>query len=226
LALVLNCETTEKSFIRMKLIHEFPSLEEETVNERLANPAPLGLLGFGMTTVLLNIHNAGFYPLNSMILAMGLAYGGLAQVIAGIFEYKKGNTFGTVAFSSYGLFWWSLVILIILPRSALYYPQIPGTSDQAMAAYFFMWGLFTFVMFFGTLKANRAIQFVFMSLAILFFLLTARDLTGNTTIATIAGYEGIICGLSAVYTALAEVLNEVHGRIVIPICPVGTEKSQ
>lgn len=74
------------------------------MNEKLANPAPLGLLGFGMTTVLLNRHNAGFYPLNSMILAMGLAYGGLAQVIAGIMEFKKGNTFGTVAFSSYGLF--------------------------------------------------------------------------------------------------------------------------
>jgi len=73
------------------------------MSEKLANPAPLGLLGFGMTTVLLNLHNAGFYPLGSMILAMGLVYGGLAQVIAGVMEYKKGNTFGTLAFSSYGL---------------------------------------------------------------------------------------------------------------------------
>lgn len=77
------------------------------MSEKSANPAPLGLMGFGMTTALLNLHNAGFYPLGSMILAMGLAYGGLAQVIAGIMEYKRGNTFGTVAFSSYGLFWWS-----------------------------------------------------------------------------------------------------------------------
>ena len=192
--------------------------EVNNVNEKLANPAPLGLLGFGMTTVLLNLHNAGFYPLNSMILAMGLAYGGLAQVIAGVMEYKKGNTFGTVAFSSYGLFWWSLVILLILPKSTLFDGILASTSE-AMVAYFFMWGLFTFVMFFGTLKTNRALQFVFLSLAILFFLLTARDLTGSTDIGIIAGYEGIICGLSAVYTALAEVLNEAHGKTVLPLFP-------
>ncbi|MDI6847109.1 MAG: acetate uptake transporter [Candidatus Bathyarchaeia archaeon] len=189
------------------------------MSEKLANPAPLGLMGFGMTTVLLSLHNAGFYPLGSMILAMGLVYGGLAQVIAGIMEYKKGNTFGTVAFSSYGLFWWSLVILLILPNSTMYDPQIPKATNEAMAAYFFMWGLFTFVMFFGTLKTNRASQFVFLSLAILFFLLTARDLTGSTEIGLIAGYEGIICGLSAVYTALAEVLNEVYGKTVLPLFP-------
>lgn len=188
------------------------------MSERSANPAPLGLMGFGMTTVLLNLHNAGFYPLGSMILAVGLAYGGLAQVIAGIMEYKRGNTFGTLAFSSYGLFWWSLVILLLLPRSLLYY-QIETPTNDAMAAYFFMWGLFTFVMFFGTLKVNRAVQFVFMSLAVLFFLLTAKELTGNADLGLIAGYEGIICGLSAVYTALAEVLNEAHGKTVLPLCP-------
>ena len=191
------------------------------MNEKLANPAPLGLLGFGMTTVLLNLHNAGFYPLNSMILAMGLAYGGLAQVIAGIMEYKKGNTFGTVAFSSYGLFWWSLVLLLVLPKFEIWDVSVTSplqtTSSTAMAAYFFMWGLFTFVMFFGTLKTNRALQFVFLSLAVLFFLLTAKELTGSTDLGIFAGYEGIICGLSAVYLALAEVLNEVRGKIILPI---------
>jgi len=191
------------------------------VNEKLANPAPLGLLGFGMTTVLLNLHNAGFYPLNSMILAMGLAYGGLAQVIAGIMEYKKGNTFGMVAFSSYGLFWWSLVLLLVFPKFEMWdvsaTSPLQATSSTAMAAYFFMWGLFTFVMFFGTLKTNRALQFVFLSLAVLFFLLTAKELTGSTDLGIIAGYEGIICGLSAVYLALAEVLNEVRGKIILPI---------
>ena len=84
--------------------------------QKLANPAPLGLLGFGLTTVLLNLHNAGLFPLDTMILAMGIAYGGLAQIIVGIMEFKKGNTFGTVAFSSYGLFWWSLVALLVLPK--------------------------------------------------------------------------------------------------------------
>lgn len=197
------------------------------MNNKLANPAPLGLLGFGITTVLLNLHNAGFYTLNSMILAMGLAYGGLAQVIAGIMEYKRGNTFGTTAFSSYGLFWWSLVLLLILPQTRTW--NVNGSSplqsagSTALAAYFFMWGLFTFGMFFGTLKANRAVQFVFLSLTILFFLLSATELTESIELGWLAGYEGIICGLSAVYTALAEVLNEVHGREVLPLCPTSKD---
>jgi hypothetical protein len=90
-----------------------------------------------------------------------------------------------------------------------------------MAAYFFMWGLFSFVMFFGTLKTNRALQFVFISLAILFFLLTIRDAFGITGLyAQAVGLEGIICGFSAIYLAFAEVLNEVHGKTVLPICPV------
>src|SRR5512142_1637178 len=90
------------------------------LRDTTADPAPLGLLGFGLTTVLLNLHNAGLFGLNSMILAMGLAYGGLAQIIVGIMEFKKGNTFGMVAFTSYGLFWWSLVALILLPGSTLF----------------------------------------------------------------------------------------------------------
>jgi succinate-acetate transporter protein len=189
------------------------------MNEKSANPAPLGLLAFGLTTVLLNLANAGYYKLDSMVLAMGLAYGGLAQIIAGSMEFKKGNTFGTVAFSSYGFFWWSLVALILLPNAGL--GALNALNEQnAMAAYFFMWGLFTFVMFFGTLKANRAIQFVFMSLAILFFLLTAHELTGNATLLTVTGYEGVICGLSAVYLGLAEVLNEAHGKAFLPIGPM------
>jgi len=195
------------------------------MTEKLANPAPLGLLGFGMTTILLNLHNAGFFPIDTMILAMGLAYGGLAQVIVGIMEFRKGNTFGTTAFTSYGLFWWSLVLLLLLPNIT-FLTGLTAPTETAMAAYFFVWGIFTFVMFFGTLKTNRALQFVFMSLAILFFLLTIRDLTGNMTlfgditIGMVAGFEGIICGSSAVYLALAEVLNEANKKTVLPICPI------
>jgi len=195
------------------------------MSEKLANPAPLGLMGFGMTTVLLNLHNAGLFGLDTMILAMGIFYGGLAQVLAGIMEYKKGNTIGTTAFTSYGLFWLSLVILKIMPIKGLWTIANPDVSIAAsnisMAAYFFMWGLFTFVMFFGTLKANRALQFVFMSLAILFFLLAIRDGFGiGGLYAQFVGVEGIICGFSAVYLALAEVLNEAHGKTVLPICPM------
>ncbi len=186
---------------------------------KLANPAPLGLLGFGLTTVLLNLANAGVFPLNSMILAMGLTYGGLAQIIVGVMEYRNGNTFGMTAFMSYGLFWWSFVFLVVLPKTSIL-AGIPGAANgTAMAAYFFMWGLFTFGMFFGTLKANRALQFVFISLAILFFLLTAGSLTGNATLGTLTGIEGVICGLSAVYLGIAEVLNEAHGKTVLPIYP-------
>jgi succinate-acetate transporter protein len=194
------------------------------MSEKLANPAPLGLLGFGLTTVLLNLHNAGLFGLDTMILAMGLAYGGLAQVIVGIMEFKKGNTFGTVAFTSYGLFWWSLVLLLALPNNNIF-TGLNAPTETAMGAYFFMWGLFTFAMFFGTLKANRALQFVFMSLAILFFMLTIRDLTGNPALfgtftwGNLTGIEGVICGLSAVYLGFAEVLNEAHNKTVLPIHP-------
>jgi len=178
-----------------------------------ANPAPLGLMGFGMTTVLLNLHNAGFFALGSMILAMGIFYGGLAQIIAGIQEWKKNNTFGATAFTSYGMFWLTLVALLILPKLGL----AEASSKDAMAAYLFMWGVFTAVMFIGTLRATRALQFVFGSLAILFFLLALGDATGNGTITMIAGYEGIICGLFAIYTALAQVLNEIYKRTVAPL---------
>ncbi len=194
------------------------------MTDKLANPAPLGLLGFGMTTVLLNLHNTGLFPLDTMILAMGLAYGGLAQVIVGIMEFRRGNTFGTVAFTSYGLFWWSLVLLLVLPNNSIFL-GLSAPTETAMAAYFFMWGLFTFTMFFGTLKTNRALQFVFMSLAILFFMLTIRDLTNNPilfgtfTFGNLTGIEGIICGLSAVYLAFAEIINETHKKTVLPIYP-------
>ncbi len=187
------------------------------IKDTTANPAPLGLLGFGMTTVLLNLHNAGLFELNAMILGMGIFYGGMAQVIAGIMEWKKKNTFGTTAFTSYGLFWLTLVALLVLPKLNWAAP----TSKGAMGAYLVMWGLFTLVMFIGTLRLNRALQFVFLSLTILFFLLAAGDFTGVTGITRLAGWEGIICGASAIYTGLAQVLNEVYGR---PLWPLGVVK--
>ncbi len=192
------------------------------MSEKLANPAPLGLLGFGLTTVLLNLHNAGLFGLNSMILSMGLAYGGLAQIIVGIMEYKKGNTFGTTAFTSYGLFWWSLVALIVLPGMSIFGSL--GTADAtAMGAFFLLWGIFSLAMFFGTLKSNRATQVVFALVTVLFLMLALREFTGNpvlfgsVTLNTITGIEGVICGGSAIYLALAEVINESHQRTILPI---------
>ncbi|HOP64518.1 MAG TPA: acetate uptake transporter [Spirochaetota bacterium] len=180
-------------------------------NDNLANPAPLGLLGFGMTTVLLNIHNAGFYPLDTMILAMGIFYGGMAQVIAGIMEFKKGNTFGTAAFTSYGLFWLTLVFILVSPWGQT------APSGIALPMYFIMWGLFTLFMFFGTLNGNKGTQVIFGSLTVLFFLLAIRDITHNSVIATITGWEGIFCGFSAFYVAVAEILNEKFGKTVLPL---------
>ncbi len=187
------------------------------LKDTTGNPAPLGLLGFGMTTVLLNFHNAGFYELNSMILAMGISYGGLAQIIAGIMEWQKGNTFAMTAFVSYGLFWLSLVALIVLTKLG----WGAASNDTAMAAYLAMWGIFTAVMFIGTLRLHIAGQVVFGSLTILFFLLAIGDFTGaGAGFKHFTGYEGIFCGFSAIYTGLAQVLNEIFGKVVLPLGPV------
>jgi succinate-acetate transporter protein len=185
-------------------------------NSILANPAPLGLMGFGMTTVLLNIHNTlpEVFTINSMILAMGIFYGGLAQIIAGILEFRKGNTFGITAFTSYGLFWLSFVFLIILPKII---PDLSSAVDDPvfMGWYLFMWGFFTMMMFLGTLKKNFALSFVFLTLFILFYLLALKD-WGFISGAWI-GIEGIICGVSAIYLAMAEVINENLGKTILPI---------
>jgi uncharacterized protein len=186
------------------------------IRDSTANPAPLGLFGFGMTTVLLNIHNAGFFEMNSMILAMGIFYGGMCQIIAGIMEWKKKNTFGLVAFTSYGAFWLTLVALLVMPKLG----WIDKTSNAGMICYLVMWGIFTFLMFIGTLKLNGALQFVFGSLTLLFFLLAIGDATGNAGLKHFTGFEGIVCGASAIYTGIAQVLNEVYGRTVLPLCPV------
>jgi succinate-acetate transporter protein len=189
------------------------SKESLILKDNTANPAPLGLLAFGMTTVLLNLHNAGFYELNSMILAMGIFYGGTAQVISGIMEWKKNNTFGSTAFISYGFFWLSLVALIVLPKLGWAAPA----SNTAMASYLGLWGFFTLLMFIGTLKLSRALQVVFGTLVVLFLLLAIGDATENALLKTIAGYEGLVCGFSAIYAAMAQVLNEVYGKTVLPL---------
>jgi len=187
------------------------------IKDTTGNPAPLGLLGFGMTTVLLNLHNAGFYELNSMILAMGICYGGAAQIVAGIMEWRKGNTFAATAFISSGFFWLSLVTLIVLAKLG----WGAASDEKAMAAYLAMWGLFTAVMFIGTLQLNRALQVVFATLTILFFMLAIGDYTGASVgFKHFTGYEGILCGFSAIYAGLAQVLNELFGGTVLPLGPV------
>lgn len=180
---------------------------------KVANPGPLGLLGFGMTTVLLNLHNCGLLPLSIVIIAMGIAMGGLAQIIAGIFELRNGNTFAGTAFTAYGLFWWSLVLIWVNPFAEA---GIAGDT-LTLAFYLLLWGIFTFFMFIGTLKHNRATQVVFGSLTILFLLLALGDFTGNHTITIIAGFEGIFCGASAIYSAMGQIVNAEYGKTIIPL---------
>ena len=185
------------------------------VKDTTANPAPLGLLGFGMTTTLLNLHNAGFFELNSMIMGMGIFMGGLAQLFAGLQEWKKNNTFGATAFTAYGAFWLSLVAIWLIPKTS--FGATYASSEEAMGWYLSLWGLFTFFMFIGTLRLSRVLQVIFLTLTVLFFLLAAADFTANKSLHTLAGYEGIVCGLSAFYGCVAQILNEVYGRVVLPL---------
>jgi uncharacterized protein len=176
-----------------------------------ANPAPLGLLAFGMTTVLLSLHNLGMYGLDSPVLSMGIFYGGIAQVIAGIVEFRNGNTFGATAFTSYGLFWLSFV--------AINTGMIPGAAADGMSLgmYFAIWGVLTAFLFIGTLKGNRCTQTVFLTLTVLFFIVAAKDMSGVHELAYAAGAVGVLCGGSAMYTAFAEVVNGQLGRTVMPL---------
>ncbi len=178
----------------------------------IANPAPLGLLGFGMTTILLNLHNAEIIPLSIVIVAMGFALGGAAQIIAGIMEFKKNNTFGATAFTAYGFFWWSLILIWINP-----FTGIAKADPLSMGFYLGLWCIFTGFMFIGTLKHNRATQVVFGSLTVLFFLLALANFTESTSVHTIAGYVGIFCGLSAFYNAVAQIINQEFNKTVMPL---------
>ncbi len=186
---------------------------EQIIKDTTANPAPLGLFGFGMTTMLLNIHNAGFFELNSMIMGMGIFFGGIQQVIAGIMEWKKGNGFGMAAFMSYGFFWLTLVALWVMPAMGL----ATKPDGASMGCYLGIWGLFTLAFFIGTLNGNTIGKLIFGSLVILFGLLSAASFTGSEQIHTIAGYEGILCGFFAFYEAAALVINQKLGKQVLPL---------
>lgn len=184
----------------------------QSTSPAIANPAPLGLLGFGMTTCLLNIHNAGFIPLSIVIIAMGFALGGAAQIIAGIMEFKKNNTFGATAFTAYGFFWWSLIIIWINP-----FKGIEAADPMSMGFYLGLWCVFTLFMFIGTLKHNRASQVVFGSLTVLFFLLSLANFTGAESVHKIAGYVGIFCGISAIYNSMGQILNQEFKKTILPL---------
>ncbi|MCP1659875.1 acetate uptake transporter [Neisseria perflava] len=177
-----------------------------------ANPAPLGLCGFALTTWLLSLINGGFYTAPEgvgLVLAMAFAFGGTAQMIAGMFEFKKGNTFGFTAFISYGAFWWSWALFTMFFKGE--------TAAPFVGWYLGAWGTFTLMMFVGTLTKPRALSAVFFFLTLTFYALAIGDGSGNHGIVHIGGCLGLITALCAFYLAAADVINESFGRTVLPI---------
>ena len=176
-----------------------------------ANPGPLGLCGFALTTWLLCLINAGLFDTKSigLVLGMAFAFGGSAQIIAGMFEFKKGNTFGFTAFISYGAFWWSWALF-----TAFFKGETPATF---VACYLACWGTFTLMMFCATLTKAKALRAVFFFLTLTFYALALGGATGNHGIVNLGGYLGLVTAICAFYLAAAEVINESYGRTVLPI---------
>ena len=179
---------------------------------KLANPAPLGLTGFALTTWLLSLVNAGFYPGAAvpLVLASAFAFGGTAQFFAGLMEMPRGNTFGFVAFCAYGAFWWSFALFVEFFAPA----NVPASFIGWWLA---LWGFFSLFMFIGTLALNRALQLIFGALVITFFLLAGADLFAIPALKMYGGYFGLLTAALAFYLAAAEIINETHGRVVLPV---------
>lgn len=178
---------------------------------KLANPAPLGLFGFALTTWLLCLVNAGFLPGTSvpLVLAMAIAFGGTAQFCAGLMEMAKGNSFGFAAFCSYGAFWWSFALFV-----EFFAKDVP---PAAVGWYLLAWGAFTFAMWIGTFALNRALFLIFLALWVTFALLGFADLLGIPSLGTLGGYAGLVTALLAFYLGAAEIINEAHGHTILPI---------
>lgn len=178
---------------------------------KLANPAPLGLTGFALTTWLLSMVNAGFYDGASvpMVLATAFAFGGTAQFFAGLMEMPRGNTFGFVAFCAYGAFWWSFALFVQFFKA--------GVPAGFVGWWLICWGVFSVAMLIASLALNRTLQLIFLVLVITFFLLAAADLTGAAALRVYGGYMGLVTAVLAFYLAAAEIINETHGRTILPI---------
>lgn len=174
------------------------------------NPAALGLAGFALTTWLLSMINAGWFGGEALglVLACALAFGGSAQAIAGLIEIPRGNTFGATAFIAYGAFWWSLALYLMY----LHEHVVPAFVGW----YLLLWGVFTLYMWIATWRASRVLQLLFLALWITFFLLAASEWTGSLLIHHAGGYAGLFTALVAFYLSAAEIINETHGRSVLP----------
>jgi hypothetical protein len=182
-----------------------------------ANPAPLGLAGFGLTTLVLSFVNANIvgggaasFPI---VLGLALAYGGLCQLLAGMWEFRTGNTFGAVAFSSYGAFWISFFFLVSFNVA-----QLPKTEiDAALGLYLWAWGIFTGMLFLCTFASPRALQLLFLLLTVTFILLGIGNSGAHTNIIHAGGYVGIATAAVALYIACADIMESVYKRSVLPV---------
>ncbi len=184
------------------------------VDEKVANPAALGLGAFALTTIILSLFNAKLLPIGdeSVVVILAMAYGGIAQFIAGWWEFKNNNLFGATAFSSFGGFWWFFALLhLSISTNVLTIED--GTA--ALAATLAAWGIFTFIMWIASFKTNWAVWSVFLTLWITFFLLSAGKF--NPTIGIMGGYLGLVCGSLAWYASAAIVINDTFGRTILPI---------
>ncbi len=178
-----------------------------------ANPAPLGLAGFAMTTLVLSVVNAGIVTGSSLaiVVALALAYGGLAQIMAGIWEYRNGNTFGATAFSSYGGFWLSFAAFVVLFQGK--------DAGNEVAWYLLAWGIFTFYMWIATLTHARPVMVVFLLLWITFVVLAAGGFNNDPAgsgITRLGGYIGILTAIAAWYASARTIINESFKREVLP----------
>ena len=187
----------------------------------VANPAPLGLCGFALTTFVLSSINAGWFPATGTNIVVGLAlfYGGLAQLCAGMWEFRSGNTFGATAFSSYGAFWLSFAAIFIPGTGIL--AAITPALHQALGVYLLGWTIFTGLMFIGTFRLNGALIAVFGLLFLTFLLLTIGELGASTGAHQIGGYLGVLTAIAAWYTALAGVLASIRSPLQLPVFPMG-----
>ncbi len=177
-------------------------------NTKLGNPAVVGLAGFGLTTLLLQFHNLGLCGLGP-VLAMGIIFGGVAQLIAGLMEQKTGNNFGYAAFTSYGAFWIGLGIIWILNHFEIY----PSTGTD-VGVYLVVWTLITAIFWVGSLYIHTAMAFTFTTLLLGFILLDFGHF-GNPALNTVAAYVLIVCALGAWYMMAATILNDLTGKSIL-----------
>jgi len=178
----------------------------------VADPGALGLAAFALTTFVLSVANAGWIPdAGAGALALALFYGGIAQLLAGMWEFVKGNTFGAVAFTSYGSFW--LAVWFLLTNDAL----AKAAGADGLAVFFLAWTIFTFYMTIGAIKASRIVLLVFIALLITFVLLTIGAFSGSATATNIGGVVGLVTAVLAWYGSAASVINSTWGRTVLPI---------